>query len=68
MTAAAARALFFSPDLRAVVLMLLMRMITNEMYLGDRTQDKVVLIDEAWDLMSEGSSGQFIEKALPPRA
>ena len=50
------------PDLRAVVLMLLMRMITNEMYLGDRTQDKVVLIDEAWDLMSEGSSGQFIEK------
>ena len=49
------------PDLRAVVLMLLMRMITNEMYLGSRSQGKFVLIDEAWDLMSEGSSGKFIE-------
>jgi conjugal transfer ATP-binding protein TraC len=50
------------PDLRAVVLMLLMRMITNEMYLGTRSQGKFVLIDEAWDLMSEGNSGKFIEK------
>jgi conjugal transfer ATP-binding protein TraC len=50
------------PDLRAVVLMLLMRMITNEMYLGSRSQGKFVLIDEAWDLMSEGNSGKFIEK------
>lgn len=49
------------PDLRAVVLMLLMRMITNEMYLGSRSQGKFVLIDEAWDLMSEGKSGKFIE-------
>jgi conjugal transfer ATP-binding protein TraC len=49
------------PDLRAVVLMLLIRMITNEMYLGSRSQGKFVLIDEAWDLMSEGNSGKFIE-------
>lgn len=50
------------PDLRAVVLMLLMRMITNEMYLGERSKRKFVLIDEAWDLMSEGTSGKFIEQ------
>lgn len=49
------------PDLRAVVLMLLMRLITNEMYLTPRSKKKLVLIDEAWDLMSEGSSGKFIE-------
>jgi conjugal transfer ATP-binding protein TraC len=49
------------PDLRAVVLMLLMRLITNEMYLTPRSKKKFVLIDEAWDLMGDGSSGKFIE-------
>jgi conjugal transfer ATP-binding protein TraC len=49
-----------TPELGAVILMLLMRMITNAMYLGDRKQGQVVLIDEAWALMS-GNSGEFIE-------
>jgi conjugal transfer ATP-binding protein TraC len=49
-----------TPELGAVILMLLMRMITNAMYLGDRKQGQVVLIDEAWALMT-GNSGEFIE-------
>lgn len=49
-----------TPELGAVILMLLMRMITNAMYLGDRKQGQVVLIDEAWALMN-GNSGDFIE-------
>ena len=49
------------PDLRAVVMFLLMYRITQDMYLSDRNTNKVVVIDEAWDLMSHGNSGQFIE-------
>jgi len=49
------------PELRSVILMIVMFLITNEMYLGDRTQNKLVLIDEAWDLMSSGGSADFIE-------
>lgn len=48
-------------DLRAVVMFLLMYRITQDMYLSDRESNKLVVIDEAWDLMSQGSSGQFIE-------
>lgn len=48
-------------DLRAVVMFLLMYRITHDMYLSDRETNKLVVIDEAWDLMSQGSSGQFIE-------
>ena len=29
--------------------------------MGDRKNNKIVVIDEAWDLMSSGSSGSFIE-------
>lgn len=48
-------------DLRAVILMLIMYEITREMYRGERSQDKLVIIDEAWDLMSDGQTGSFIE-------
>ena len=48
-------------DLRAVVMLLLMYRITQDMYMGDRKNNKIVVIDEAWDLMSSGSSGSFIE-------
>ena len=48
-------------DLQGVVLMLLMYLITNEIYLNrENGQRKIVIIDEAWDLMS-GATGDFIE-------
>lgn len=47
--------------LQSVVLMLLMYLIDLEMRTADRSQSKLVIIDEAWDLMGEGHSGAFIE-------
>ncbi|HDR9174381.1 type IV secretion system protein TraC [Burkholderia vietnamiensis] len=48
------------PDLQPVVMMSLMLNITDAMYL-DRSTRKIVLIDEAWDLMGSGQTGKFIE-------
>lgn len=48
-------------DLQAVVMLLIMYKIMQEMYVGDRKQRTVVIIDEAWDLMGGGQSGKFIE-------
>ncbi len=47
--------------LQSVVMLLLMYKITQDMYVGDRSRAKMVIIDEAWDLMGQGDSGQFIE-------
>lgn len=49
-------------DLRGVVLMLLIASITEVMYLSDRNQRKLCIIDEAWKLMSGGNTGHFIEE------
>lgn len=46
-------------DLQAVVLMIVMYEIQQAMYLGERGQRKICIIDEAWDLMS--GAGEFIE-------
>jgi len=46
-------------DLQALVLMIVMYEIQQAMYLGERGQRKVCIIDEAWDLMQ--SAGEFIE-------
>lgn len=52
----------FKPDLRGVILSLLMVRIGQEMYLGDRNQLKICGIDEAWQLFKGGSRSQeFIE-------
>lgn len=48
-------------DLQAVALFILMYRITQEMYLAPREQPKVVIIDEAWDLLTGGQTGDFIE-------
>ena len=47
-------------NLQTVVMQLVMYRITQEMYL-DRSLKKIVIIDEAWDLMGAGSSASFIE-------
>ena len=52
------------PILQAVVLQLVMYQITTEMYLSDRAIPKMLLIDEAWDLMGGIKTGRFIESAF----
>lgn len=49
-----------SPRLQSTVLMIVMFKITQSMYL-DRLARKIVLIDEAWQMMREGATAKFIE-------
>ncbi|MHB8697651.1 MAG: TraC family protein [Sulfuricaulis sp.] len=50
-------------DLQSVVLLILLYAIQQEMYLtGDRSRKKLMVVDEAWDLMGTGSTGDFIKK------
>lgn len=47
-------------NLKFIVLLILMLKITQDMYMADRLQKKICIIDEAWDLMSGGNTGKFI--------
>ena len=47
--------------LQQVVLLQLIYQIQQEMYLGDRDRKKLVIIDEAWDLLTQGDVAKFIE-------
>ena len=47
-------------DLQSIVLQIIMYRITQEMYL-DRSRRKLVIIDEAWDLLGSNTSASFIE-------
>lgn len=47
--------------LQQVVLLQLIYQIQQDMYLGDRDRPKIVIIDEAWSLLSQGNVGEFIE-------
>lgn len=47
--------------LQQVVLLQLIYQIQQEMYLGQRNQRKLVIIDEAWDLLTQGNVAGFIE-------
>lgn len=49
-------------DLQVVVLMILMKKITETMYLSDRRMRKLCIIDEAWRLLGRGNTGTFIEE------
>ena len=44
-----------------MVLLQLIYQIQQEMYLGERDRRKIVFIDEAWDLLTQGDVGKFIE-------
>lgn len=50
-------------DLQKIVLLVLMYQISERMYLGNRSQKKSCIIDEAWDLFkdSQKETGEFIE-------
>ncbi len=47
--------------LQQVVLLQLIYQIQQNMYLGDRDRRKIVIIDEAWSLLTEGDVAKFIE-------
>ncbi len=47
--------------LQKVVLLLLILEIQKAMYEGPRDQKKLVIIDESWDLLTEGDAAAFIE-------
>jgi conjugal transfer ATP-binding protein TraC len=47
--------------LQQVVLLQLIYQIQQAMFLGDREQPKLVIIDEAWDLLTQGDVARFIE-------
>ncbi len=47
--------------LQQIILLLLIYAIQQEMYLGRRDRPKLVIIDEAWDLLTEGDVARFIE-------
>lgn len=49
--------------LQKVVLLQFIYQIQQECYLGDRDQRKVVIVDEAWSLLTEGEVGKFLEGA-----
>jgi len=47
--------------LRQVVLLQMISQIQHAMFLGDKGRKKVVVIDEAWDLLKDGEVGAFME-------
>ncbi len=49
--------------LRQVALLQLIYQIQQEVYLGERGRKKIVIIDEAWDLLKEGAFATFMEHA-----
>ena len=49
--------------LRQVVLLQLISQIQREIFLGERKRKKLVIIDEAWDLLKEGEVSKFMEGA-----
>lgn len=49
--------------LRQVVLLQLIQQIQQEVFLGSRDKKKIVIIDEAWDLLKEGEVAVFMEHA-----
>ena len=54
-----------TPDLQSVVLLYLVMRITQMMYHDDhRSQNKLCIIDEAWRLLREGMTGDFIEEGF----
>ncbi|MGH0003614.1 type IV secretion system protein TraC [Pseudovibrio ascidiaceicola] len=50
-------------NLRQVVLLQLIYQIQQEVYRGERNRKKVVIVDEAWDLLKEGEVAKFMEHA-----
>ncbi len=51
------------PLLQRVILLVLMNKISSAIYRGDRSRKQMLLIDEAWELLSADATATFVEKA-----
>ena len=51
------------PHLQVIVLLQLIYQITQDLYLGDRSVPKIILIDESWDLFNKGDVAAFMISA-----
>lgn len=51
------------PHLQVIVLLQLIYQITQDLYLGDRSIPKIIVIDESWDLFSKGDVAAFMISA-----
>lgn len=51
------------PDLCSVVLQVLSTIVTNRIYLGDRSQFTNLILDEAWSFLNTEIAGKFVEAA-----
>lgn len=49
-------------DLQTIVVLLLMKRITEVMYLSGRAQKKICIIDEAWRFLGNGNASRMIEE------
>jgi conjugal transfer ATP-binding protein TraC len=53
------------PELREVILLLIMGIIEQELYVtNDRSRHTIVILDEAWDVMGGANSAPFIESGF----
>lgn len=51
-------------ELQTVVLLIMIFFIQQDLFLSNRSKKKIIMIDEAWDLIgSGGTTSEFIEKA-----
>lgn len=48
-------------ELRAVIILALFFLVRQRMRLGGRSRRKILIIDEAWKMLANGSTGAFIE-------
>lgn len=53
-----------SPELKSIVFTTIIMLVTRRIYSYDRQVPKLLLIDEAWNLLSDDRAGPFIEKAF----
>lgn len=49
------------PELRSVIILLILGLLRKAMKRGGRTQKKALIIDEAWSLLGDGAAGQYID-------
>lgn len=49
------------PELRGVVILLVLGLLRKAMKRGGRTQRKALIIDEAWSLLGDGAAGEYID-------
>lgn len=54
-------ALETKPDLRSVIVLALFFLVRKRMRVGGRARRKVLIIDEAWQMLANGAAGTFIE-------